>query len=434
VPRVLANYPRTILLCVYALLCFAVLGATPLWLDELLQLGVGWERSLRELLPWIEVNPGAVPLPYVVQHFSLSLFGYSAFAARLPAALFSILAGCVFAAVSDHLALRRRFLALALFLFLPLQFRYALEARGYSQGLFFSVALLWVFLALAESPSPRLAWLYFFTLAAGLYFHPFLIFPAAAQMLCSRRVWIPTILAILCFVPWILLQHYARQHYSYPALFPVGHVTPLVVLHELTGGGYISTLCLLILAAFGAAKHRLLLLLAVASIAGPLVGDALFHYFFAGRQFLLAMPALALLAAQGFEVLWARSRLLAAVPVIAFLAIAVLKDWQQATIPKDDLAVSAQAVASRLTADSCVMTAPSWAIDYYPFFRREVKFPACSDPIAAPEVLVVVSPATSTPAEREELWRRLPGAYTHQSVVPIGHSELTIYRRSEPRP
>ncbi len=433
-PRALANYPRTILLCAYASLCVGLLGATPLWLDELLQLGVGWDRSLRELLPWIEVNPGAVPLPYLVQHFSLNLFGYSAFAARLPAAIFSILAGCAFAAVTDRLGLRRRFLALALFLFLPLQFRYALEARGYSQGLFFAVALLWVFLALAESPSRHLTWLYFSTLAVGLYFHPFLIFPAAAQMLCSRRVWIPTIVAVLCFVPWILVQHYARQHYAYPALFPVGHITPLVVLHELTGGGYISTVCLLILAGFGAAKHRLLVLLAIASIAGPLLGDALFHYFFAGRQFLLAMPALALLAAQGFEVLRARSRVLAATPAIAFFAVAVIKDWQQATVPKDDLSASARAVASHLTPGACVMTAPSWMIDYYPFFRRDVKFPACADPVASPQVIVVVSPTTSTPGERENLLKRLPAAYMRESASPIGHSELTVYRRSEPRP
>jgi uncharacterized membrane protein len=431
---VIPTHLRRTSLCVYAALCLALLSATPLWLDELLQLGVGWERSLRELLPWIEVNPGAVPLPYLVQHLSLSLFGYSAFAARLPAAIFSILAGCAFLAVTGPLAIRFRALALALFLACPLQFRYALEARGYSQGLFFTVAVLWLFLKLRDSPSLPLAIVYGITIAVGLYFHPFLAFPVAAQLLTTTRrdIWIPAILAALCFLPWLIIQHQARAGYIYPALFPVGRITPLVVLHELTGGGYVPTLSLLLLAGFGAASmpaRRLLLTTATVSIAGPLIGDLAFHYFFAGRQFLIAVPALVLLAAHGFEVLWARSRLLAAAPVIAFLAVALIKDWQQATQPKDDLAASALAVASRLTPDSCVMTAPSWAVDYYPFFRGGLTFPGCAAPVTSPEVIVVISPATSTPADRETLWKRLPAGYQRQEVAPVGHSELSVYRR-----
>lgn len=444
-PRAFLNYPRAILLSGYAVLAFALLGVTPLWLDELLQLGVGWDRSLRELLPWIEVNPGAVPLPYFVQHLSLKIFGDSAVAARIPAALFSVLAACAFVAVSDRLALRRPVLALALFLFFPLQFRYALEARGYSQGLFFAVASLLVFLALEQAPSLRLTCLYFCTIAIGLYFHPFLVFPVAAQLLTTTRrsVWIAALLAGLCFVPWLIVQHQARQSYVYPALFPVGHVTPLVVLHELTGGGYVSTLCLLTLAGFGAgfaavragmsaAHHRLLLLTAIVCIAGPLLGDVLFHYFFAARQFLIAVPALVLLAAHGFDLLWKRSPWFAALPAIVFLGVAAVKDFQDATVPKDDLAASAQAVASRIASgpgvDACVMTAPSWARDYYPFFRRDVTFRPCADPVQAREILMVVSPAASTPAEREDLLRRLPAGYTRVSVSTVGHSEVSVYR------
>jgi uncharacterized membrane protein len=440
VPRAFLNHPRAILLSAYALLAFALLGVTPLWLDELLQLGVGWDRSLRELLPWIEVNPGAVPLPYFVQQLSLKLFGDTAIAARIPAALFSVLGGCAFIAVSNRLALRRPVLALALFLFFPLQFRYALEARGYSQGLFFAVASLLVFLALEQAPSLHLACLYFFTIAVGLYFHPFLVFPVAAQLLTTTRrtVWIAAVLAGLCFVPWLIVQHQARQSYVYPALFPVGHVTPLVVLHELTGGGYVSTLSLLTLAGFGAVRagmsashHRLLLLTAIVSIAGPLLGDVLFHYFFAGRQFLIAVPALVLLAANGFDLLWKRSPWFAALPALVFLGVAAVKDFQDATVPKDDLAVSAQAVASRLRTDACVMTAPPWASDYYPFFRHDVAFRPCADPVQDREILVVVSPATSTPAEREDLLKHVPAGYARESVSTIGHSELSVYRPAE---
>ncbi len=435
-----SNHLRAILLSAYALLTFSLLSATPLWLDELLQLNLAWERSLKELLPWMEIQPGAVPLPYVVQQLALRVLGHSAFAARFCAALFSILAGAAFVAVCNRIPVRRKALALALFLFTPLQFRYALEARGYSQGLFFAIATMWVFLEWMESPSLKWAALYFGTVAVGMYFHPFLAFPVAAQLFTAPRkqIWIAGLLGGACFVPWLILQYHARQSYVSPSLYPVGHVTPLVVLHELTGGGYVPTLCLLFLAGFGALHrnvadisapvHRLLWVSAILSIAGPLAADVVFHYFFAGRQFLIALPALVLLAAHGFDRLWKRHRLLAAVPALAFLAIALVEDWRQATIPRDDLAVSAQAVAAHMSADACVLTAPAWARDYYAFFRRDVVFPACGDPPASARVLLVVSP-TSTTAERESTLSHLAGGYVRANIFTAGKSELGVYRR-----
>lgn len=430
------------LLCAYAVLTFALLNATPLWLDEVLQLGVGWQRSWHDLLPWIKINPGAVPLPYVLQQLSLKVFGYSAIAARIPAALFSVLAGWAFLALSDRVAPAewgrgRNVLALALFLFVPLQFRYALEARGYSQGLFFGVASMLVFLELERTPTLLRAALYFLTIALGLYFHPFLVFPVAAQLLSAPKnwyAWAAAALAGLCFVPWVISQHQARLAYVYPSLYPIGHVTPLVVLHELTGGGYLPAMCLLVLAGFGlirgktprggmsAPAHRLLVLTAIACIAGPLIGDLIFQYFFAGRQFLLAMPALALLAAHGFDRLWDRSRLLAAMPALAFFTIAAVKDFQNATVPKDDLASSAVAVAARLTPDSCVVTAPSWSRDYFSFFRPGVDFPVCAEPPQSREVIAVVRPGDVLPP--------LPAAYTRVSTAQAGRSEVSVYKRA----
>ncbi len=428
--RALLNHSRAILLCAYAALCLAVLNATPLWLDEVLQLGVAWQRSLRELLPWIEVNPGAVPLPYIVQQGSLAVFGHSAFAARLPAAIFSILAGWAFMALCDRIGIRFRFLALALFLFFPLQFRYALEARGYSQGVFFTVATLWIFLALRETASLSLAALYFATIAVGMYFHPFLLFPVAAQVVSTtdRRIWISAALAGLCFAPWEILQHQARASYVFPALFPVGRVTPLTILHELTGGGYVSAAVLLFLTGFGliranmpAPAHRLLTVTAIFCIAGPLIGDLAFHYFFAGRQLLIAAPALVLLAAHGFENLCSRSRALAAALVAIFIGIAAVKDFQDATIPKDDLAASAEAVASRIDSDSCVITAPSWSIDYFVFFHPGVAFRHCADPVQSREVITVVAPGETPP--------HLPDSYALENVSSAGRSRLTVWRR-----
>lgn len=436
-PRIFSKYPREILLSAYALLTFALLGVTPLWLDEVLQLNLAWERSFKELLPWMEIQPGAVPLPYLVQQLALRVLGHSAFAARFCAALFSILAAAAFLAVCGRISLRRKTLALALFLFVPLQFRYALEARGYSQGLFFTVATMWIFLEWMDHPSARIAALYFAAVAIGLYFHPFLAFPVAAQLFSALRkqIWIAGLLGGACFLPWLMLQHHARQSYISPELYPIGHVTPLVVIHELTGGGYIPTLCLLTLASLGLIRgtmpppeHRLLLWSAILTIAGPLIADAAFHYFFAARQFLIAMPALVLLAAHGFDRLWQRQRILAAVPVAAFLAVALVEDWKQATVPRDDLAVSAEAVAAHMSADACVLTAPSWERDYFSFFRPGTPFPPCADPPNSARALLVLSPI-STAAERAAQLSLVSHGYTREAAVPAGKSELGVYSR-----
>src|SRR5208283_3817044 len=133
--------PKAVLVLVaaYAALVFAVLGITPLWLDELQQLVLGRE-SLAALMRWVQLNPGASPLPYLAQRAVVDLLGTSVFVARIPAALFSIAGAAVFAALCGRFGIRSRGWATAVFLAIPLHFRYALEARGYSQGLLCALA------------------------------------------------------------------------------------------------------------------------------------------------------------------------------------------------------------------------------------------------------------------------------------------------------
>lgn len=65
----------------------AGLGTAPLWLDELQQLVLRRE-SVAALLQWVQSNPRASPLPYLAQRATVDLFGTSAYVVRLPAALF----------------------------------------------------------------------------------------------------------------------------------------------------------------------------------------------------------------------------------------------------------------------------------------------------------------------------------------------------------
>lgn len=108
-------------IAVYAALVFASrAGTAPLWLDELQQLVLRRE-SVAALLQWVQSNPRASPLPYLAQRAVVDLFGTSAYVVRLPAALF---------------------------LALPLQFRYgssrAVRAReGGTVGARLSMAHRW---------------------------------------------------------------------------------------------------------------------------------------------------------------------------------------------------------------------------------------------------------------------------------------------------
>src|ERR1700693_3326958 len=94
-----SSRPLILIVLLYAGIVLLVLGRTPLWLDEVQQFGNTRHSSVQELLRWVQVNAGASPLPYLLQRAVVTVLGYSAFAARLPAALCSVISGGVFAAL-----------------------------------------------------------------------------------------------------------------------------------------------------------------------------------------------------------------------------------------------------------------------------------------------------------------------------------------------
>ena len=369
----------------------------------------------------------------------MNVLGYSAFAARLPAALCSILSGAVFATLCWRLLSRGRLIALALFLTLPLQFRYGLEARVYSQGLLLSLLSMWLFLWLVEQPSLRLALAYGIAVALGLYSQPLTCFPALAQVVCGprRRYVLPAIgAAALSFLPWYILQHRAQAEHALIvkpiAFFSYRQMMPQVLLHDLTGGGYACTAALLALAAWGVlspTRSGCLYILLQFRWAGPYLWMSYFNYFFAERQLLFALPALILLAASGFERLCQEKRAILGYLLLAvFFLSAAVKDFRLATVPKDDLSRTADAIVSRLPSDACILTAPPEHVAFYSFLRPELEERSCGQDRIYPEILAVTSSYT-TPAERKSLLDSISSVYEPEQTMTIGQSGLTIYRR-----
>jgi 4-amino-4-deoxy-L-arabinose transferase-like glycosyltransferase len=433
-----------IAIAAYAALVFAVLGIAPLWLDELQQ--VAAERgNVVALLRWVQMNPGAAPLPYLAQRAVVDLFGTSAYVARIPAALCSIAGAAVFAALCGRFGIRSAAWATALFLALPLQFRYALEARGYSQGLLCALASLLLLLRARKRGTVGAATCYGASVALGLYSQPLTILPVfgglfwligerEARAHSKRLILGGALIGILSFVPWYLLQRQTLEAYATMALyfFSWRQVTPPGLLHELSGGGYVCSAVLLAAAAVGLTtlrNRRLLACVALAALAGPILVDALVNYFFAARQLLFAAPVLALCAAGGIERLRAGKRRWAGhALLLVFLAAAAVNDYRLATTPKDDFGAQAGVLAAHLPADACVAVAPPTQVAYYVFLRPELARRICAEPPDAARVVAVMSPY-STQAERDRLTRLLDETYDKATVLHSDAGEIDEYRR-----
>ena len=441
--------PKAVLIAIgaYAALVFAVLGITPLWLDELQQLVIGRE-SVAALLRWVQLNPGASPLPYLAQRAVVDLFGTSAYVARIPAALCSVAGAAVFAALCGRFGIRSPAWATILFLAVPLQFRYALEARGYSQGLLCALASWLLFLRARERGTWGAAAWYAASVALGLYSQPLTILPVFGALfwligerqagLRTRRLILGAASAgVVSFVPWYVLQRQAQEGAGTMALyfFSWRQATPLVLLHELSGGGYVASAALLVGAAVGIGtlrNRRLIGCVAAAALAGPIVVDALVNYFFAARQLLFAAPALALCAAGGIERLGARGsgrkrRWAGYALLLTFFAAAAVSDYRLATVPKDGFGAQARVLAN-LPPDACVAVAPVNHALYYLALRPELERRICAEPPDAARVVAVMSPY-SVQGERDQLSQLLERSYVKTAVLQSGAGEIIDYRR-----
>lgn len=439
----MGKHTRAVLiLLLYAAVLFLLLGRAPLWLDEILQLDNSREhRTFSQLIDWVLVNPGASPLPYMFQKFFVDHWGFSNFVVRLPAALCSIACGVMFWIVARSMRLGKPVVALLLFLAVPLQFRYGVEGRVYSQALLFSLLSLYLFLRLRQQPSTGRAVLYGLSVLAGLYTQPLTIFPAAAQALWTlvdpagrplrRHVIAAVALSALAYAPWYLVERKIQADLPTVFGFTFHQVRPLVLLHDLAGDGYACSIPLILLALAGVVRRapdrRLLLCTVAVCIAGPIAMDLAADYFFAERQMLFAMPALILLASHGADAYWRERYGLAVCAVlVVFFVAAVVNDRRLGIAPRDDLDATADGILNRLHPDSCFLANPR-ETGYYIFLRPELNTRTCSTPPSASELLMVVD-AYTRPPERQALLDAVT-AYQRTGSAMIGRNEIFTYTR-----
>ena len=387
--------PTVALLIAYAVTVVAVLGVRPLWADELLQLTGAREGSWTALFHWAQILPGGTPLPLALQKLSIASFGWSNWALRLPAAFFGIASAALFVRLCQA-----RLVPLALFLAMPMLFRYSTEARMYSEALFF-VLLVWVARGRASRTVASVLALYSspFTLFAILPLAPF-----------------AAIVSAIAFLPWVIRQHGVQQAQGSLAVYQFSWSQLLP--GELSGGGYACTVPLLLLAGMGWRKQ--LWPMTAGAIMGPPLADAVRGYFFAARQWLFALPPLILAAGYASHLPAARCLLL------IFFAGAAVKDVRQTFFAKEDWGAAAKAISNELSNGGCLVVAPREQLSYYSFYQPGLAYRLCATGEHGTIVLADSPYTTLAEQEQAQAGLRVSGA-VKQKQVTVGTITMTTY-------
>jgi hypothetical protein len=438
-----------LVLAIYTAGLLAIVPRLPLWLDEVLGLiGVRYAH-LNSLVDYISHMPGGVPLTYATQWAVVKLLGYSIYSGRLTSVASSVLAAAAVFALARRLPLRHPLAAVLVYCLLPLQFRYALEARPYGLALCLSVWATVCFFRLLEKPTAARAAAYALCLIGGLYSQPYTFFVPVAHVswaLMSHKkvgakfagfITAVVIASAVAFVPWYL---YARSGWHETAASYHSHIdwkSGLLILHELSGAGYIGTLVLVTASVLGIRRglrtreERLFwsLYLAV-PVAGAIAGDLLFGYFVAIRQVLFIVAPLALLSVLGVESLPRTSSLFPGrIAAIVLLATVIVGDISFLRRPREDWEAAARVLAEAANRGACLMFVPDTS-SLYEFFQPRVSEARCTTESLqrVSEVDVAINPydagQLSSVVERLEV-----AGFARSAVLNLRKPEIYMFRR-----
>jgi hypothetical protein len=189
----------------------------------------------------------------------------------------------------------------------------------------------------------------------------------------------------LLYIPWFL---FARAAWRQTILEGRWHFvwtmkTPLMLIRELSGGGYWTSLPLLAVAGAGLLSGRLsrswkalLLSVFLIPVGGALAADAAFDYFLAIRQLIHALPGLVLLAAEGVQVLGDRRRSAGIAALAVLLGACLVYDVKLFGRPRENWQPAAAALKARPNG-SCLVYLPESTGVFYHFFEPDLPSKSC---------------------------------------------------------
>jgi hypothetical protein len=293
------------------------------------------------------------------------------------------------------------------FALLPLQFRYALEARPYAMALAVSAWTITMFDQILEKPTGVRLVSYGLLAVGGLYLQPYSVFILAAQglwILVRRRdILIPVLAvqasAIAAFLPWVLYAGaWATPLSIVEGDQATGWKSMGLIAHEITGMGYPGTI-LIVLGISGGlqgfARRSLWFLYLAVPILGALTLDLAFGYFLAIRQMIYAIIPMAILFAYGVEQFALENRKWAAALLAGLLAGSLFVDVTMFFRPRENWKAAAVELQEAAGQGACLVFTPASSEVYYTFFSPALsgsKCPPGSLP-RAHRIAVAISPA-----------------------------------------
>jgi hypothetical protein len=310
-----------------------------------------------------------------------------------------------------------------------------------------------LFLQLLQNPCISRELLYSIVVLAGLYTNPYTLFIPIAHVIwlfwaafkskTGPSALLPTLLsnsfAVILFLPWYL---YARHFWAadVPSNSRTGALQLAeIVLKELAGGGYIGSIVLLALAATGAKRlltkslgaAYLLVFWLVATIALPLIGNTLFHYFFAARQIIFALTPLCLLAGLGIEEVSAQHKKVA-IGVAALVAgVCLFNDVNLFLKPRENWRTAAARLKRLSGPDSCIIFIPADSLDLYLVFDPTLARDRCQGNLLGYSELVLAASPYAPSGAAQFTFASIPSSFHQERHPDRTRPAISVYRRNQ---
>lgn len=435
-------------LAAYCGLLVALLPALPLWLDEIIDLQSVRGLSFSQLLAAIPQNSGGVPLGYITQFVAVHLLGFSKYSGRLPSAIFSVASIVGVYYLAKPYGRKAAIGAACLMALFPLQLRYAVEARPYSQALCLSIWATVVFLLFNERPRWPLFAAYTVLVIAGIYTQPYSIFVPIAHAIWllstpqqrKNVIWVCAAIFIagLAFLPWYAFASPAWRESLDEYSFSFGWKSPLLVLKELVGAGYAGTIFVVAIASWGFRESKFLRpsrFLHLAGIVVPLllaiIADAIINYFLAIRQIIYVAPFLAILCGIGIARLFEKKLIWTRGIVAALFLILIAADFHYFLKPHENWEQAARYLDRETSTDSrCLIFIPGASIQFYSFFAPNLASHATPDYTRCNSVIVAISPYDMR--SREPVAQLERAGYQLVSQTSFNGPQIFEYRAADP--
>ncbi len=381
----------------YALALVAFALATPLQLPELL--GIGWSVHFTwaQFWSWTAQSTDPTLLGNLIQLPFVHFFGPSRLGTRLPGVLLAAFSALLFLRLSRRAVPKQRYVALFLFLLLPLQLVALTSSLQFQAATCFLLLAMLAFFRLVSGPGFKTAILLALATTACLFTDAHAGLPVFGAVLCLLRfsprpqerlaLWFALgacVWAALAYVPYyIWASSQTSSHWiSEPGIL-------LVALPHLSAAQYAVAGALVVMlagasmgayASFRLPQSRLQRRMTLFCLAGSVFLTLVFMisvslYFvtpIVPSDLLYAAPAAILLFVAGLNWLikdtasGGLQRLTGAVAIVLMLAFAA-EDFEFITAPKDNLALESRYVAPELVGNSCVVFVTE-------FFSRQMFF------------------------------------------------------------